>query len=93
MTTAQARSFFAVDNPAVVIDTVKRAEDSDALVVRLYEAHGSRARVRLTSPLAVRSARQCNLLEDEQRPLAWSRGGVRLTLRPFEIVTLKLTIR
>ena len=28
--------------PNLVLDTVKRAEDSDALVLRLYEAHGAR---------------------------------------------------
>ena len=45
----QSRSFAAVDDPNLVLDTIKRAEDSDALVLRLYEAHGARgiARVRL----------------------------------------------
>ena len=33
--------------PALLIDTVKRAEDSDALIVRLYEAHGGRGTARL----------------------------------------------
>ena len=28
--------------PNLVLDTIKRAEDSDALVLRLYEAHGAR---------------------------------------------------
>src|SRR4051812_4208599 len=37
---AAARSLLAVDVPGLLIDTVKRAEDSDALIVRLYEAHG-----------------------------------------------------
>ena len=44
---AEPRSFFSVDDPNLVLDTVKRAEDSDALVVRLYEAHGARGTARL----------------------------------------------
>jgi alpha-mannosidase len=38
---AQSESFFQVDNPAVVLDTVKKAEDSGDLIVRLYESHGA----------------------------------------------------
>jgi alpha-mannosidase len=58
-------SFASVDDPNLVLDTIKRAEDSDALVLRLYEAHGGRgvARVRLASPAS--RARLANALEDE----------------------------
>ena len=44
-------SFASVDDANLMLDTIKRAEDSDALVLRLYEAHGARgtARVRLAS--------------------------------------------
>ncbi len=31
-------SWFAVDCPALIIDTVKKAEDDDALILRLYES-------------------------------------------------------
>src|SRR5207248_8963063 len=44
---AQPRSLFDLDDPNLVLDTVKRAEDSDALVLRLYEAHGARGIARL----------------------------------------------
>ncbi|MCX7706554.1 MAG: alpha-mannosidase, partial [Anaerolineae bacterium] len=83
-------SFFGVDTPAIVIDWIKKAEDSDALIVRLYEAAGTHARGRLSSPLPVAAAAICNLLEEDEAPVAWQDGGVTLDLRPFEIVTLKL---
>jgi len=87
---AGVRSFFSVNNPAVVIDTVKQAEDSRAVIVRLYEAHGARSRVRLTSQLPVAKATRCNLLEHDEAPVTWRNGGATLELRPFQIVTLKL---
>ncbi len=31
------QSFISIDNPAMVIDTIKKAEDSDALIIRIYE--------------------------------------------------------
>ncbi|HEY9075738.1 MAG TPA: alpha-mannosidase [Anaerolineaceae bacterium] len=85
-------SYFQVDLPGVVIDTVKKAEDSTALIVRMYEAHGSRGAVRLTSPLPVKKAAVCNLLETEDQPLEWKDGGVSFPVRPFQIVTLKLEL-
>ena len=83
-------SFLSVSRPSVVIDTVKKAEDSNALVVRLYEAHGTRGTVRLTSSLPVKSAARCNLLEEQDVPLDWSEGGVNLDVTPFQLVTVKL---
>lgn len=85
-------SFFQVNSRAVVIETVKKAEDSNDLIVRLYEAQGTRGTVRLTSPLPVKQVTRCNLLEDEQAQLEWSEGGVSLELTPFQLVTLKLTL-
>ena len=42
-----AGSFLATDTPGLLIDTVKRAEDSDDLIVRLYEAHNQRGQATL----------------------------------------------
>ncbi|MFO7897690.1 MAG: alpha-mannosidase [Planctomycetota bacterium] len=85
-------SFFAVDSPHVVLDTVKKAEDDDALIVRLYEAHGGRARATLTTSLPVASAAECDLLEraTDAEPLAVEDGAVPLDFGPFEVKTLRL---
>jgi len=85
------QSFFTLDHPALIVDTVKKAEDSDALILRLYEARGTRGRARLTSPLAVKSAALVNLLEDELAPLDW-RDDVTFDFMPFEIISLRLSL-
>ncbi len=84
-------SFASVDDPNVVLDTIKRAEDSDALVLRLYEAHGGRglARVRVGEPFA--SARRVNALEDDGDALGVEGDTVLVPYRPHEIVTIRLT--
>jgi alpha-mannosidase len=86
-------SWFTVEPAGVVIDTVKQAEDSDDLIVRLYEAGGTRTRARLRSCLPVQSVTRCNLLEEEEGRLAWRTGGVSFDLSPFQVVTLKLRLR
>ncbi|MBN9100993.1 MULTISPECIES: glycoside hydrolase family 38 C-terminal domain-containing protein [unclassified Pseudonocardia] len=80
-----------VDDPAVVVEAVKLAEDrSGDVVVRLYEAHGSRVRTRLRTAFDAAEVTGTDLLE---RPLAASRAlgpDAALELRPFQIVTLRL---
>jgi len=83
-----------VDNPAVVIEAVKLAEDrSGDVVVRLYEAHGSRARATLIRSFDAAEPVETDLLE---RALAEPRAHLRsegtataLELRPFQLVTLR----
>jgi alpha-mannosidase len=83
-------SFASVDDPNLVLDTIKRAEDSDALVLRLYEAHGARgvARLRVAAPFS--SARRANVLEDDGEELVVEGGCVVLPYRPHQILTVKL---
>ena len=74
------RSWLSVDDPNLVLDTVKRAEDSDALLLRLYEAHGARGRARLHVGWPVAEAVSCNLLEDAGEPLPRGRRRDRARL-------------
>ena len=88
-------SFFWVDSPDVVLDTVKKAEADEAVVLRLYEAHGGRARARLVTGLPVRSAVECDLLERKAsgKRLELKHGELLLEFGPFEVKTLKLDLR
>ncbi|MEV5736207.1 glycoside hydrolase family 38 C-terminal domain-containing protein [Streptomyces sp. NPDC052292] len=86
-----------VDDDAVVVTAVKLADDgSGDVVVRFHEAHGGRARATLTAGFEVGGVTATDLLE---RPAAGTpapeRDGNRITvrLRPFELMTLRLTRR
>src|SRR5690606_27525914 len=82
-------SFAQVDQPNVTIETVKKAEKSDAIVVRIFEHANIRADATISFGIPVKSVRTVNLMEDgESKPLELTGNGVRLQLRPFEIVTL-----
>ncbi|HZS23559.1 MAG TPA: glycoside hydrolase family 38 C-terminal domain-containing protein [Gaiellaceae bacterium] len=88
--TAGVESFARCDDANLVLDTIKRAEDSDALVLRLYEAHGGRgsARVRVAAPFE--RALRTNALEDGGEALAVEDGSIVVPYRPHEIVTVLL---
>ena len=53
----------SVDTPNLVLDTIKLAEREDAIVLRLYEAHGARGHARLSVGLDATSVVAANLLE------------------------------
>lgn len=91
----EPRSFFAVNKSAVIIETVKKAEDSDDVIVRLYESHGGRCDVTLTSSLPVKRVTRCNLLEEDEKgdnaaALQWNNNSVTFSVKPFQILTFKL---
>ncbi len=86
----------------VIVEAVKLADDgSGDLVVRLYEGYGGRARtvLRLADPLVPRRVEVCDLLEE---PLPSDRGGdpitprangaIPITLRPFQILTMRVSV-
>ncbi|SEG06546.1 alpha-mannosidase [Actinacidiphila yanglinensis] len=86
---AAAPPLVAVDHPGVIVETVKLADDrSGDVVVRLYESRGGRARTTLTADFPVGAVREADLLEV---PLATHPPSAPLTLRPFQILTLRIT--
>jgi len=83
-----------VDHPGVQLSAVKLADDgSGDLVVRLYEALGDRSDVTVSMREPITGAARCNLLEEPLGTTEALDGIVVLTLRPFELVTLRLTAR
>ncbi|WP_404402171.1 alpha-mannosidase [Pelagibacterium halotolerans] len=83
-------ALFALDCDGVTIESVKRAEDEDGIVVRLWETHGRHAETALALPEGFGTAREVDLLEREPRELPVSDGGVVLTFAPFQIRTIRL---
>jgi len=73
---------------------IKRAEDSERLVVRLVEVHGGRGEVALRWGLDVAAVRAVDALEraiDDDR-VGLDEGVTLLRLAPFEIVTLEVEL-
>ncbi len=90
--TAVLPPFVACDNPNIVIETVKKAEDSNDIIVRLYECHNTRGTADLQCLRPVREAWVCDLEETELGDLEVEDGSVIFDYKPFEIITLKLRV-
>jgi alpha-mannosidase len=81
-----------VDDPALVLDSIKRAEDSDALILRLYEAHGGRGTARLAVRVPFSGACRADLLEDEGEELRVGDGTIEVPYAPWELLTISLRV-
>ena len=84
------RSLVEVGTAQVIAETIKRAEDSEAAIVRLYEAWGRPCRTTLRTTLPAGRAFLCDLLERNLVELPVRDGAVQLDLGPFKVLTLKL---
>lgn len=88
-----APPLFAVEGNAAVIEAVKLAEDrSGDVVVRLYEAHGTRASATIRAGFTYQEVTETDLLERMTKTRAIvsaAAGHVDLELRPFQLVTLR----
>ncbi len=82
----------ACEDRNIVIETVKKAEDSSDIIVRLYECHNSRGRAELSCARKPSTAILCDLEENELAELEVSDGIVRFEFKPFEIITIKLKV-
>jgi alpha-mannosidase len=86
----QSRSLVEVDTRQVIVEAIKRAEDSDATIVRLYEAWGRPCTARVRTTLPASRAYLCGLLERDRKEVQVRDGIITLELTPFKILTLKL---
>jgi len=70
---------------------MKKAEDSDALVLHMYEWAGKQANVEVTVPSGAVSATETNLLEQPEGPsLSVTNGQVTVPIHPYEILALRV---
>jgi alpha-mannosidase len=85
-----SRSLVEIDTRQVVVEAIKRAEDSEAVIVRLCEAWGRHCTARVRTTLPASRAFLCDLLERAREEVAVDDGVIELELAPFKILTLKL---
>jgi alpha-mannosidase len=88
---AARHSFAAVDNANVTLSAVKKAEDSNALVFRMYEWAGKSSEVKLHVPAGAQYAVETNMMEKpEGEHLSMNGDVVTMSIKPYEILTLQV---
>ena len=85
-------SFVAVDEKNVILSAVKKAEDTDALIFRMYESTGQGTDMHLHIPTGATYAVESNLMEKvETTHLPLANDTVTVPIKPYEILTVSVT--
>jgi alpha-mannosidase len=72
---------------------LKRAEDSNDLLVRLYEPHGDRGHIVLESAVNLERAAIVNILEEQLQELSVENGRrITVSFTPFQVVSIRLSL-
>ncbi|OXM13341.1 alpha-mannosidase [Paenibacillus herberti] len=83
-------SLFRLSVPNVMVDSIKKAEDGDYLVLRVHEFAGIRSSVELSSDLEIGSLQECNLME---QPLGvFLSPDASFELKPYEVKTFMIQL-
>jgi mannosylglycerate hydrolase len=83
-------SFVSLSNPNVILSAFKKAEDSNDLILRLYNPTKIAQTSKLSFGTLSRAAYLCNLNEETERELSFDNGELTLELPQNKIVTVKL---
>jgi len=84
-------SFCQIQPENIILETIKKAEDSSEMILRLYESWGTKTSGNIELGIPVKKAILVNLMEEEQKPLKVKNNQIEITFKPFEIHTLKLS--
>jgi alpha-mannosidase len=89
----QTPRFVTCGSRNLVVETVKKSEDAEFLLVRAYECHGSRGTTEISTALPVKNAWLTDLNEVPIGALAVTDNHhVSVDYKPFEIITILIEV-
>jgi alpha-mannosidase len=83
----ESLSFFSIDTEDVMISTIKKAEDSEDIIARMYNVNDGNERVNVSSYFDINSYKQTNIIEENPTPVA-----PELNVGKYAIETFSLKI-
>ena len=73
-----------------IVETIKRAEDGNGIIVRFYECNRQRGWITMETSFPLKEAFTCNLLEENQETVNIAGQSMKLYVKPFEIGTIRI---
>jgi alpha-mannosidase len=85
-------SFIKVNKDNVVVEVIKKAEESDDVVVRLYECHNKRTKVACELFRSFKEVVECDLMENYTNKVNANNKIFEFEIKPYEIKTFKIKL-
>lgn len=88
-----SQSFLRLDPANLVLTALKRSEDDNRLVLRFYEAEGFKTPAQIHFAKPISQAWRASLIEYDEEPMhPAADGSLQFSVKPWEIVTLKVAL-
>ncbi|MFH0762066.1 MAG: glycosyl hydrolase-related protein [Bacteroidota bacterium] len=87
------KSFFSVSQNNVLISTIKKCEDDNSLIVRLYDIEGKDSEVKLNTFFPLTGGEHTNIIEEEGKPMPVSGQSFQTKIGHHAIETFKLFLK
>jgi alpha-mannosidase len=85
-------SLLNISSNTVIAETLKQAEYSDAVVLRTYQSANATENIKIKLNINAKKCFLCDMLENHLEELKLQNNEVELTIKPFEVVTLKYIV-
>lgn len=83
-------SFLKLNPDNLLLSALKKAEDSDNVILRFFETKGEATEAEISFFREIKRLALVDLLENEERELPFDKTGFKMQVKPFEIVSLKI---
>ncbi|HKT89012.1 MAG TPA: alpha-mannosidase [Candidatus Sulfotelmatobacter sp.] len=87
---APEHSFVGVPEDNVIVSAVKKAEDQNAWIIRLYEWAGKAGETTIKLPPGAESASETDLMEKPISSVPVGNNEIKVPIKPYEIKTLEV---
>lgn len=84
----ESLSFFSIDTDDVIISTIKKAEDSEDIIARMYNVKDTEKTASMSSYFPIASYKHTNIIEEGPKPVA-----PELKVGKYAIETFSLEVR
>jgi alpha-mannosidase len=87
------KSFLSVDADNVVLSTLKKAEDNEDVILRLYDAERKSVTARVEIPFTAKASFLTNILEESDTPLHQNGNHIAVPVGHQAIETYRLVVK
>lgn len=85
-----SHSFFKASPSNIILVTVKKAEDRESLIFRLYEAEGTPTQAQVEFFRSPKKIFELDLMENRRQTLSWEKNSLALKFGKSEIKTIEI---
>lgn len=83
-------SFLKCSQESCFVEVIKKAEDGNGVIVRMYENKNNRVRAQIQTAYPISHVYECNLLEENEEELTAGKNCFETVFKPYEIKTFRL---